>query len=146
MRAAPAPSEATAPASEDPPPTGMNLDTSPAVSGSSDCPAGPSDSLEDLAQDEDLADLTLDPAAVEEMNEQMAMSSQELHEELEGADVTLTPCDDEGNSRPPRWLLISCANKETAEWLKAAVPKLKLWTGAKVELVAEADMPKPQVY
>ncbi|KAL7745708.1 hypothetical protein ACLKA6_009914 [Drosophila palustris] len=36
--------------------------------------------------------------------------------------------------------------KETADWLKAAMPKLKLWTGAKVELVAEADMPKPQVY
>ncbi|KAL7723416.1 hypothetical protein ACLKA6_010358 [Drosophila palustris] len=50
-------------------------------------PAGPSDSLEDLAEDEDLA--------------QMAMSSQELHEELEGADVALPPCDDEGNSRPP---------------------------------------------
>ncbi|KAL7724647.1 hypothetical protein ACLKA6_017741 [Drosophila palustris] len=78
--------EATAPASEDPPPKGMNLET-PAVSGSSVCPAGPSDSLEDLAEDEDLA--------------QMAMSSQELHEELEGADVALPPCDDEGNSRPP---------------------------------------------
>ncbi|KAL7725273.1 hypothetical protein ACLKA6_007777 [Drosophila palustris] len=101
MRAAPAPPEATALASEDPPPTGVNLETSPAVSGSSVCPAGPSDSLEDLAEDEDLADLTLDPAAVEEIDEQMAMSSQELHEELEGADVTLTPCDDEGNSRPP---------------------------------------------
>ncbi|KAL7725696.1 hypothetical protein ACLKA6_013312 [Drosophila palustris] len=100
MRAAPAPPEATALASEDPPPTGMNLETSPAVSGSSVCPAGPSDSLEDLAEDEDLADLTLDSAAVEEIDEQMAMSSQELHEELEGADVTLTPCDDEGNSRP----------------------------------------------
>ncbi|KAL7725261.1 hypothetical protein ACLKA6_007765 [Drosophila palustris] len=101
MRAAPAPPEATALASEDPPPTGVNLETSPAVSGSSVCPAGPSDSLEDLAEDEDLADLTLDPAAVEEIDEQMAMSSQELHEELEGADVTLTPCDDKGNSRPP---------------------------------------------
>ncbi|KAL7726110.1 hypothetical protein ACLKA6_010157 [Drosophila palustris] len=101
MRAAPAPPETTALASEDPPPTGVNLETSPAVSGSSVCPAGPSDSLEDLAEDEDLADLTLDPAAVEEIDEQMAMSSQELHEELEGADVTLTPCDDEGNSRPP---------------------------------------------
>ncbi|KAL7724938.1 hypothetical protein ACLKA6_007542 [Drosophila palustris] len=44
------------------------------------------------------------------------------------------------------WLLISCANKETADWLKATVPELKLWTGAKVELVAEANMPKPQVY
>ncbi|KAL7725325.1 hypothetical protein ACLKA6_013503 [Drosophila palustris] len=62
--------------------------------------ASPSDALEDLAEDEDLADLTLDPAAVEEIDEQMAMSSQELHEKLEGADVTLTPCDDEGNSRP----------------------------------------------
>ncbi|KAL7743872.1 hypothetical protein ACLKA6_000276 [Drosophila palustris] len=105
MRAAPAPPEATALASEDPPPTGVNLETSPAVSGSSVCPAGPSDSLEDLAEDEDLADLTLDPAAVEEIDEQMAMSSQELHEELEGADVTLTPCDDEGNSRPPRHVI-----------------------------------------
>ncbi|KAM8714838.1 hypothetical protein ACLKA7_001241 [Drosophila subpalustris] len=46
----------------------------------------------------------------------------------------------------PGWLLISCANKETADWLKATVPELKLWTGAKVELVAEANMPKPQVY
>ncbi|KAM8702621.1 hypothetical protein ACLKA7_000752 [Drosophila subpalustris] len=101
MRAAPAPPEATALASEDPPPTGTNLETSPAASGSSVCPAGPSDSLEDLAEDEDLADLTLDPAAVEEIDEQMAMSSQELNEEMEGADVTLTPCDDEGNSRPP---------------------------------------------
>ncbi|KAL7728465.1 hypothetical protein ACLKA6_005220 [Drosophila palustris] len=35
---------------------------------------------------------------------------------------------------------------ETADWLKAAMPKLKLWPGAKVELVADADMPKPQVY
>ncbi|KAM8701421.1 hypothetical protein ACLKA7_000910 [Drosophila subpalustris] len=76
----------------------MNPETSPAVSGSSVCPAGPSDSLEDLAEDEDLADPTLDPAAVEKMDEQMAMSSQELNE---GADVTLTPCDDKGNSRPP---------------------------------------------
>ncbi|KAM8702088.1 hypothetical protein ACLKA7_004949 [Drosophila subpalustris] len=101
MRAAPAPPEATALASEDPPPTGTNMETSPAASGSSVCPAGPSDPLEDLAEDEDLADLTLDPAAVEEIDEQMAMSSQELSEELEGADVTLTPCDDEGNSRPP---------------------------------------------
>ncbi|KAL7726084.1 hypothetical protein ACLKA6_010131 [Drosophila palustris] len=54
MRAAPAPSGATAPAREDPPPTGMNPETSAAVSGSSVCPAGPSDSLEDLAEDEDL--------------------------------------------------------------------------------------------
>ncbi|KAM8702160.1 hypothetical protein ACLKA7_000899 [Drosophila subpalustris] len=46
----------------------------------------------------------------------------------------------------PGWLLISCANRETADWLKAAMPKLKLWPGAKVELVADADMPKPQVY
>ncbi|KAL7726102.1 hypothetical protein ACLKA6_010149 [Drosophila palustris] len=75
MRAAPAPSGATAPARENPPPTGINPETSPAMSGSSVCPAGPSDSLEDLAEDEDLADLTLDPAAVEEMDEQMAMSS-----------------------------------------------------------------------
>ncbi|KAL7724921.1 hypothetical protein ACLKA6_007525 [Drosophila palustris] len=46
----------------------------------------------------------------------------------------------------PGWLLISCANKETADWLKATVPELKLWTGAKVELVAEANMKKPQEY
>ncbi|KAM8702584.1 hypothetical protein ACLKA7_001920 [Drosophila subpalustris] len=46
----------------------------------------------------------------------------------------------------PGWLLISCANKETADWLKATVPELKPWTGAKMELVAEANMPKPQVY
>ncbi|KAM8702142.1 hypothetical protein ACLKA7_005586 [Drosophila subpalustris] len=46
----------------------------------------------------------------------------------------------------PGWLLISCANNETADWLKATVPELKLWTGANVELVAEANMPKPQVY
>ncbi|KAL7735694.1 hypothetical protein ACLKA6_002571 [Drosophila palustris] len=31
----------------------------------------------------------------------------------------------------PGWLLISCANRETADWLKAAMPKLKLWPGAK---------------
>ncbi|KAM8714846.1 hypothetical protein ACLKA7_001249 [Drosophila subpalustris] len=46
----------------------------------------------------------------------------------------------------PGWLLISCANKETADWLKETVPELKPWTGAKMELVAEANMPKPQVY
>ncbi|KAM8715607.1 hypothetical protein ACLKA7_002627 [Drosophila subpalustris] len=46
----------------------------------------------------------------------------------------------------PGWLLISCANKDTADWLKATVPELKLWTGANVELEAEANMPKPQVY
>ncbi|KAL7725119.1 hypothetical protein ACLKA6_000432, partial [Drosophila palustris] len=32
----------------------------------------------------------------------------------------------------PGWLLISCANRETADWLKAAMPKLKLWPGAKL--------------
>ncbi|KAM8702275.1 hypothetical protein ACLKA7_007617 [Drosophila subpalustris] len=101
MRATPAPSGATAPASEDPPPTGINPEMSPAASGSSVCPAGPSDLLEDLAEDKNLADLTLDPAAVEKMDEQMAISSQEINEELEGADITLTQCDDEGNSRPP---------------------------------------------
>ncbi|KAM8718854.1 hypothetical protein ACLKA7_001546 [Drosophila subpalustris] len=44
------------------------------------------------------------------------------------------------------WLLISCANQETANWLKATVPKLKLFNGAQIELVAEADMPRPQIY
>ncbi|KAM8701790.1 hypothetical protein ACLKA7_005467 [Drosophila subpalustris] len=71
MRAIPAPSGATATASEDPPPTGINPETSPAASRSSN-----------------LADLTLDPAAVEKMDEQMAISSQEINEELEGADIT----------------------------------------------------------
>ncbi|KAM8707475.1 hypothetical protein ACLKA7_011544 [Drosophila subpalustris] len=46
-------------------------------------------------------DLTLDTASVEEMDQQPAMSSQELQDELKGAEVTFTPCDDEGNSRPP---------------------------------------------
>ncbi|KAM8702581.1 hypothetical protein ACLKA7_001917 [Drosophila subpalustris] len=60
---------------------------------------GPSNSLEDLAEDEDLANLTQVPAAVEEIDQQLAMTSQELHGKLKEADATLTPCDDEGNSR-----------------------------------------------
>ncbi|KAL7724804.1 hypothetical protein ACLKA6_003653 [Drosophila palustris] len=40
MRAAPAPSGATASASEDPPPTGINPEMSPAASGSRVCRAG----------------------------------------------------------------------------------------------------------
>ncbi|KAL7731935.1 hypothetical protein ACLKA6_016985 [Drosophila palustris] len=36
-------------------------------------------------------------------------------------------------------------NQETANWLKATVPKLKLWNGAQIE-IAEADMPRPQIY
>ncbi|KAM8702087.1 hypothetical protein ACLKA7_004948 [Drosophila subpalustris] len=64
MRAAPAPSGTTAPAREDLPLTGMKPEMSMAASGSSVCPAGHSDSLVDLAEDEGLADLTLDPAAV----------------------------------------------------------------------------------
>ncbi|KAL7726469.1 hypothetical protein ACLKA6_001091 [Drosophila palustris] len=51
-----------------------------------------------------------------------------------------------GCSLRPGWLLISCANQETANWLKATVPKLKLWNGAQIEIVAEADMPRPQIY
>ncbi|KAM8702328.1 hypothetical protein ACLKA7_004992 [Drosophila subpalustris] len=51
-----------------------------------------------------------------------------------------------GCSLRPGWLLISCANQETANWLKATVLKLKLWNGAQIELVAEADMPRPQIY
>ncbi|KAL7725068.1 hypothetical protein ACLKA6_010342 [Drosophila palustris] len=49
-----------------------------------------------------------------------------------------------GCSFRPGWLLISCANRETADWLKVTVPKL--WNGAQVDLVAEADMPRPQIY
>ncbi|KAM8714098.1 hypothetical protein ACLKA7_014276 [Drosophila subpalustris] len=51
-----------------------------------------------------------------------------------------------GCSFRPGWLLISCAKQETVDWLKATVPKLKLWNGAQVDLVAEADMPRPQRY
>jgi len=40
--------------------------------------AGPSSMLEDLAEDEDLLDMTLDHAVVESMEEAAAMSSQEL--------------------------------------------------------------------
>ncbi|KAM8718654.1 hypothetical protein ACLKA7_001375 [Drosophila subpalustris] len=87
MKAAPAPSEAIAAASEDLPPRKLSR-LFPAASVSSVCP-------------EDLANLTLDPAAVEKMDQPQAMSSQKFHEEFEGADVILTPCNDEGNSRPP---------------------------------------------
>jgi len=64
--------------------------------------AGPSSMLEDLAEDEDLLDMTMDHAVVESMEEAAAMSSQELEEELQNeideADKTL--CNDLSASRP----------------------------------------------
>ncbi|KAM8707536.1 hypothetical protein ACLKA7_005079 [Drosophila subpalustris] len=68
IRAAPTPSGATAPESEDLPPAERNPELSQAASGSTVCPAGSSNSLKDSAENEDLAGLTLDPAAVEKMD------------------------------------------------------------------------------
>jgi len=65
--------------------------------------AGPSSMLEDLAEDKDLLDMTMDHAVVESMEEAAAMSSQELVEELQNesideADKTLS--NDLSASRP----------------------------------------------
>ncbi|KAM8718800.1 hypothetical protein ACLKA7_001501 [Drosophila subpalustris] len=60
--------------------------------------ADPTDPLEDLPEDEDLADLTLDPAMAAEIEEQMATSTQEISDELEAA---LTTCNDEEDFSSP---------------------------------------------
>ncbi|KAL7727019.1 hypothetical protein ACLKA6_010062 [Drosophila palustris] len=85
---------------ESPPPAEMDLSPA-AVSESRARQADPTDPLEDLAEDEDLADLALDPAMAVEIEEQMAMSSQEISDELEAAGVTLTVRNDGEDSRPP---------------------------------------------
>jgi len=66
--------------------------------------AGPAEAPEDLAEDDDLLDATMDPAVAAEMEVIAAMSSQELEKELlndsvDEADKAL--CSDSSTSRLP---------------------------------------------
>lgn len=49
-----------------------------------------------------------------------------------------------GSSARPGFLLLTCGNRETADWVKSSVDKLKLWEGAQVEAVEGDSIPKPQ--
>lgn len=40
------------------------------------------------------------------------------------------------------WMILVCANNETAVWLKENFKEVKLWEGAKVKLVEENDFPQ----
>ncbi|KAG5866236.1 hypothetical protein JTB14_027638 [Gonioctena quinquepunctata] len=50
-----------------------------------------------------------------------------------------------GCTHQPGWLVLTCADQESRNWLKATVETLEPWEGAALRIVEGAEMPKPHV-
>lgn len=46
----------------------------------------------------------------------------------------------------PGWLAVNCANQATVEWLKGNVDALKPWKDAKLKIVDDKEVPRPQIF
>ncbi|XP_054746333.1 uncharacterized protein LOC129250760 [Anastrepha obliqua] len=44
------------------------------------------------------------------------------------------------------YIVVSCGNDETTDWLKAAMPKLEPWKDAQIKIVLEKDIPRPLIF
>ncbi|CAK1579664.1 unnamed protein product [Parnassius mnemosyne] len=44
-----------------------------------------------------------------------------------------------------RWILVTCLNKASQDWIVGEIGKLKPWPEAELSIIPESEMPKPQL-
>ena len=50
-----------------------------------------------------------------------------------------------GFTHRPGWILITCENQKSQDWLVGEIPNLKPWPEAKLSIMTESEMPKPLI-
>lgn len=50
-----------------------------------------------------------------------------------------------GSTYKPGWMILSCADEATVEWLRSIAPQIKPWEGADLRVVDEAELPRPKI-
>lgn len=52
----------------------------------------------------------------------------------------------EGCSHKPGYVVLSCASKETAQWVRGIISRVKPWEGADLLVMEEDEIPRPEIY
>ncbi|XP_036343240.1 uncharacterized protein LOC118752423 [Rhagoletis pomonella] len=82
------------------------------------------------------------PATVWSTDELRAIQNAILRAIRGNKDSAIKPIFD-GCTFRPGWLSIICRDAVTAEWIRATVPKIAPWKGAKMKVVADRETPRP---